>query len=189
MPSSKTGITEEKKKVFREDLKNLTTIEVVRKHITYGNTYVLDHDKYFLLKQKVSNHFDIHPSEVIIVGSGKLGFSIAESIVSNPPKYRYRNFGNDSDIDVAIVSHVLFEKIWREVYNYYIEKGMWSRQDKFEQYFFKGWLRPDMFPISKSFPICEEWWNFFQKLTSSNEFVFFQKNFQIGIAIEVSFDN
>jgi hypothetical protein len=174
MSTTLNDITEEKKILFKKDLKNLSNIEIVRKYITYGDTYVLDHDKYYLLKQKISNHFDIHPSEVIIVGSGKLGFSIAENVQSDPPKYRYRNFGNDSDIDVAIISQGLFEKIWLEIYNYYIEKGMWNRQDRFEQYFFRGWLRPDMFPTSKNFPICEEWWRFFQELTSSNEFGFYK---------------
>ena len=174
MSSTLTSVSEEKKDLFKKDVLDLPAIEVVRKYITYGDTYILDHDKYYSLKQKVSNHFDIHPSEVIIVGSGKMGFSIAENTTSSPPKIRYRNFGNDSDIDVAIVSQALFEKIWQEVYNYYIEKGMWSRKDKFEEYFFRGWLRPDMFPLSKNFPVCEEWWTFFQALTSSNEFGFYK---------------
>jgi hypothetical protein len=80
---------------FNDDLAHLTDSLMVQKHITYGDCYVLDQDDYFELKSEVSDRFSVHPSEVIVVGSGKLGFSIS-------PLKRYRRFGDESDIDLAI---------------------------------------------------------------------------------------
>ena len=85
---------------FQMDLGTLPDNIVVQKHITFGDSYILDRDQYFTLKRNISEKFRIHPSQVILVGSGKLGFSIA-------PTKRFRHFGDQSDIDVAIVSSEL----------------------------------------------------------------------------------
>ncbi len=62
---------------FKSDLSKMHVPAVVRKYITFGDCYILDSDKYFDLKAEVAEHFDVHTSEVLIVGSAKLGFSIA----------------------------------------------------------------------------------------------------------------
>jgi hypothetical protein len=45
--------------------------------------------RYYSLKAAVAEQFQIHPNEIIVVGSAKLGFSIA-------PTKRYRAFGETS---------------------------------------------------------------------------------------------
>jgi hypothetical protein len=96
---------------FKSDLTNMSVPTMVRKHITFGDCYVFENGKYFDLKAEVADHFEIHPSEIVLVGSAKMGFSIA-------PRKRYRPFGDLSDIDIAIVSPLLFEKIWQQVFDY-----------------------------------------------------------------------
>ncbi len=163
-------VLNEKIAEFKLDLSLLDSKQIVRKYITYGNTYVIAESKYFELKDLVSEYFDIHPSQVIIVGSGKLGFSISENKVKDPPKLRYRYFGDDSDIDVAIISEKLFDKIWEEVYDYYGEKGFWYSMPAFSKYLFQGWIRPDKLPPSKKFKVANDWWDFFQMITNSDKF-------------------
>src|SRR5438034_1758653 len=96
---------------FKSDLKNMSISTIVRRHITFGDCYVFENGKYFELKAEIADYFQIHPSEILLVGSAKLGFSIA-------PRKRYRHFGDQSDIDIAIVSTPLFEKIWQQVFEY-----------------------------------------------------------------------
>jgi hypothetical protein len=70
---------------FREDLAVLTAVEMIRKHIIYGECAVMSAKQYFDLRSEIANKYEVHPNEVIVVGSSKLGFSIA-------PTKRYRHF-------------------------------------------------------------------------------------------------
>ena len=70
---------------------------ILRKHILFGLCHLLEYEAYFDLKKDVSSYFNIHPSQIVMVGSAKLGFSIS-------PHKRYREFGDTSDIDLAIIS-------------------------------------------------------------------------------------
>jgi hypothetical protein len=147
---------------FKSDLKNMSIPMIVRRHITFGDCYVFENGKYFDLKAEVADHFQIHPSEILLVGSAKLGFSIA-------PLKRYRHFGDQSDIDIAIVSTTLFEKIWQQVFDYQDNIGyFWPRKKEadFKHFLFTGWIRPDKLPPARSFSFRKEWWDFFLSLTS-----------------------
>ena len=100
-------------------------------------------------------------NNVIIVGSGKLGFSIK-------PNKRYVEFGEDSDIDIAIISPKLFEEIWDEV-TLYIENNIsYPKYPKFcEKLSQNGWIRPDYLPQIK---IKNDWFDYFRLLTNSKKF-------------------
>lgn len=154
---------------FKKHLPILDETALVRKFITSGDSYVVDQDNYLDLKTTVADHFDIHPNEVLIVGSGKMGFSIAENLAKG--KTRYRHFNDSSDIDVAIISQGLFDKIWKDLYNYIEDKNYWQKQQEFTTYHFTGWMRPDMLPNSPRFDFTQTiWWDFFNNLTSSQKY-------------------
>jgi hypothetical protein len=153
----------ERKRAFIQDFGRLSDVAIVRKHITLGPCCIFDEDAHFELKQEVAEHFDIHPSEVVVVGSSKLGFSIA-------PQKRYRHFGDESDIDVAIVSPTLFDSIWHSVRRFRRDGGYWPEFDDFSRYLFGGWIRPDKLPRSRTFPLRDDWWNFFIELTKSERY-------------------
>jgi hypothetical protein len=148
---------------FKADLKTRDVPLIVQKHITFGHCHVLDEDQHFRLKSAVAAHFDLHPSEVLIVGSGKLGFSIA-------PTKRYRLFGESSDVDVAVTSPVLFDRIWEEVFEYDQSGGFWPKKEKFIAYLFRGWIRPDQLPDSELFAVGSDWWEFFRGLTEGGDY-------------------
>ena len=57
------------------------------------------------LKAEISSHFGERPENVYLVGSAKLGFSIA-------PHKLWQPFSDESDIDVVIISEDLFKSLW-----------------------------------------------------------------------------
>ena len=158
-----TNEVEKRLTQFKEDLSQLSPIEIVRKHIIFGECCILSQREYFDLRSEIADHFDLHPNEVLVVGSTKLGFSIV-------PNKRYDLFGNESDIDVALVSSTLFDEFWKEVFSYRYEGAYWPEYSQFVRYFFRGWIRPDKLPRSPMFRLREDWWNFFQDVTSGGRY-------------------
>jgi predicted nucleotidyltransferase len=136
---------------------------IVQKHIVHGTPYIFkdDEDKYFDLKRKVASNFSEHYTNIYMVGSAKLGFSIA-------PRKLWKPFDMDSDIDIVIISPKLFELLWEEIHEFNI--ALTSRSEKEEEkykrfldYFFRGWIRPDLFPFNYSKKV--EWFNFFSSIS------------------------
>ncbi len=148
---------------FKRDIVDLTPLDVIRKNIIYGHPAAIDDSAYFALRSAVAAKYEIHPNEVLVVGSAKLGFSIA-------PSKRYRPFCDESDIDVVIVSDTLFSRIWRAVHHYEDHGGYWERGREFKDYLFQGWIRPDKLPPSRSFEFGNDWWEFFNTLSSSGNY-------------------
>lgn len=148
---------------FRRDMIARNTEAIVRRYITFGSCYVLAESQYFELKQVVASEFSVHPSEVLVVGSAKLGFSIAAG-------KRFRPFCDTSDIDVAVISAPAFDSIWQAVFEFKCAKGYWEKEKLFNAYLARGWIRPDMLPPASRFSQCQRWWEFFRGLSSSRRF-------------------
>lgn len=149
--------------LFKEDLKKYSTSELVQKKLIFGDCQVLDKEKYFLLRLSIAKQFKVHPNEVLVVGSAKLGFSIA-------PTKKFRHFGDNSDIDVVIVSDSLFSSVWSSVYSFWKDKVLWETESDFKKYLFRGWIRPDKLPPSTKFDFSKDWWEFFREITATGEF-------------------
>jgi hypothetical protein len=149
--------------LFQADLAILATYQIVQKHILLSNSFVLTRDIDYALRAAVADHFELRPEEVYIVGSAKLGFSIA-------PDKRYKPFHDRSDIDIAIASERLFDHMWHRVLEYWNETKYWTKFSDFKHYLFRGWIRPDMLPPSRKFVAAQNWWDFFQELTQSRQF-------------------
>ncbi len=154
---------EERIDAFRRDLPFRTVEILVQRHITFGDCFALTPDAYFELKQRIGHHFGINPNQVVVVGSAKLGFSVA-------PNKRYRPFGNLSDIDVALCCSQLFDDMWIDVFNYWRGWGFWEGFDVFRKYLFRGWMRPDKLPPAESFGRNQAWWDFFRSLSATGDF-------------------
>lgn len=148
---------------FKSDLLSLGDSEIINKYYLSGSAFALDDNKYYRLRQSVSDHFEVEYAQVFIVGSAKLGFSIK-------PKRRFMPFYDKSDIDIVVVSSTLFEKIWKEVFLFDKNGGYWSRVKDFKNYHFQGWIRPDMLPLEPSFRMAREWWDFFEKMSGDGEY-------------------
>lgn len=138
-------------------------LAVVRRHVVTGDGFLLSDSDNYQLCAAVASRFDVHLTQVFVVGSAKLGFSIA-------PGKRFRLFGETSDIDITLVSKRLFDKVWKAVFRFRHEGGYWDKQREFSEFLFRGWMRPDLLPPESSFEFCREWWEFFRGLTSSGEY-------------------
>ncbi len=150
---------------FKAQLLVKSALWLLQNHITFGEAFVFEDDRsrYVDFKIEIAEQFHIHPSEVVLVGSAKLGFSIA-------PKKRYQSFGDKSDIDVAIICPPLFEQIWQEVLEYWNNDNPWSQEASFKDYLFRGWIRPDKLPPADRFEVRKRWWNFFGNLTRTRKY-------------------
>ena len=148
------------------DLKNqeLSNTYIIQRYLCHGSSPIIDDDKLFTIKHEISCMFKIHPNEVILTGSGKLGFSLA-------PGKTFKEFNDSSDIDIAIISSRLFEQFWKELLEFNVNITSRSRSKKeqekfysFINYLFKGWIRPDLFPFN--YEKNHKWFEFFNELTS-----------------------
>jgi len=106
---------------FKRDLLKLKDYELFLKYIYSSEIWYfkeykgLKGDLYFeavdRLYKNVSESFGVNFKNILVVGSGKTGFSL------NPKKKFLRGFdedeNNSSDLDVALVSNELFCKYWR----------------------------------------------------------------------------
>lgn len=158
-------IIENRKSAFKTELNNdlISDTVIIRKNLLHGNPiiYLDDEDKYFFLKQKVANFFNVSTTKVVMVGSAKLGFSIA-------PKKIWNDFNEESDIDIVVISETIFDEYWQELLNFNINvKARSEQEDKnyreFLEYFLKGWIRPDLFPFN--YPKKNEWFEFFKSIS------------------------
>lgn len=148
---------------FKNDLISLSSLQIFRKYVLSGKSFALSEDDHYQLKEEVCDHFAVEYNNVILVGSGRLGFSIK-------PGKRFIPFGENSDIDLAIVSTSLFEKVWEEAYLYKKSSAYWPQSQKFFKYLSEGWIRPDKLPPSEYFRFSGSWWDFFNELTKSNKY-------------------
>lgn len=149
---------------FKEKLnQDFTEKDLIDRHLIFGTPYIFRDDEgiYFTLKDKIATNFGVSCSEIYMVGSAKLGFSIS-------PKKMWRKIKDDSDIDMVIISEKLFDEFWVDLLDFRIELTSRSVGDdtnykRFLEYFFKGWLRPDLFPFK--YRNRNDWFNFFQSIS------------------------
>ena len=151
---------------FCADLGVLDPTELIRKHITTGNPVLLDNEQYFKLRNAISKEFELHPSEVIVVGSCRIGFSIA-------PSKRYRIARPGSDLDIAIVSQTRFDSYWDGVFAYAGRDVAWKETTEYRQFvrmLFNGWIDPRGLPAVPSFKQAVDWTSFFDSLMQTRQF-------------------
>lgn len=123
-----------------------------------------------------------HQLATIVVGSAKLGFAYLDKRGHNGGGYKpaYRSYQpGTSDIDVAVVSPVLYGKIWQELARHGTGKHNFPwRTDDLGHYMLHGWLRPDKFPPEAPL-ICTSWKSVINDVSRSQYFMY--KNLRCGI--------
>ncbi|OOE04644.1 hypothetical protein BO219_04415 [Anoxybacillus kestanbolensis] len=162
------AISEENKNLLDEfkkvlDNKEMSDADIVDRYILFGTPFVFknNEDKYYFLKREIANFFGTSTSNVIMVGSAKLGFSIA-------PQKLWKLLDDDSDIDMVIISEELFDDYWKQLFEFNINLTYRNEKEDelyrdFLEYFFKGWIRPDKFPFK--FDNKRKWFEFFNKIS------------------------
>ncbi|MFD2756205.1 hypothetical protein [Comamonas terrae] len=159
---------------FNQALAASTTEESIldfcRRRSLHGTPFVFNgnEDAYYNFRKRIADKFNINFHEIFITGSGKLGFS--------PRKNKL--FDYDSDIDVAIISSALYDKIMASIHGYQMElrenrRTVSSREldqyHRFLEYGAIGWMRPDLLPTSfRIREIKDDWFGFFDSISHGN---------------------
>ncbi|MBE7564155.1 hypothetical protein H7F10_14735 [Acidithiobacillus sp. HP-6] len=157
---------------FSAELKNKNNeedvLEFCRKHALHGTPYIFNtrDEEFYDFRKRIAKKFGIPFHEIFITGSAKLGFS----------PFKKKSFDYDSDIDVAIVSPRLFERLMTNIaeYQMMIRKNRTSvsaRELKiyhsFLEYVALGWIRPDKLPVSFQMKaIKNDWFEFFRGISN-----------------------
>ena len=162
---------------FNTALLKITTHEqmeiFVERTVLHGTPFVFNgsEDVYYEFRRRVAKKFKINFHEVMVVGSGKLGFSY----IAKKDKPVGREFDLDSDVDVVIVNEDLFERYYKAIAEYQYEIKMLvirhtieedKRYYRFLQYLVRGWLRPDLLPRRTKIKLLkDEWFDYFRKIS------------------------
>lgn len=160
---------------FKADLADLTADEVYRRYVLPDTCKGLTEVDELRLRLKIAEKFHIDVSKVIIVGSAKLGFTLRHKHKTERSDERpaFSPFSENSDIDVAVVSDVLFDHVWKQCLEFWHgsgyanAKGYWFGGQQFRDYFFRGWMRPDKLPSEGDYRYRHEWFDFFRRQLAS----------------------
>lgn len=142
-------------------------LDFCRRRNLHGTPAVFEgrEDAYYEFRKRIATQFSINFHEVFITGSAKLGFS----------PYKMKAFDYDSDIDIAIISSELYDRIMAYIHDYQMElrenrKAVSADEingyHKFLEYGAIGWMRPDLLPTS--FRVAElkrAWFDFFDSIS------------------------
>jgi hypothetical protein len=95
-------------------------------YLTHGTPYIFStYDAYYDFLREISNRFEVHPRNLILRGSSKLGFSIAPKVGKV-----WSEVGEKSDLDLAIIDAPYYERIDQEVIRWEKNRAHWvSRRD------------------------------------------------------------
>ena len=115
-------------------------------------------DCIYLIYKEVSDKFNIPISSVYITGSAHLGFSLRDG----------HDFSSDSDLDIAIIDSVLFNKIFSKILDEsqeYQNRTIFRSTDDLKRYqknICRGKIHPRYFPIGET---KKDWDKFFSDIT------------------------
>jgi hypothetical protein len=155
---------------------------VVQEYVFEGVPYVFRNKPQSLrvLLDHLSSNLGITLGNAAVVGSAKVGFSL------DPDNFP-RQFSDDSDIDVIVVDHLLFDEIWATMLKWNYPRRIsglsgvdrdWAAQRRKDVYW--GWFRPDAIRFDGlTLPhvlrplrdIGTRWFNTFRSLSRYPEFI------------------
>jgi hypothetical protein len=109
---------------FKENIIQRHTKEIYQEYLLSNSVWYFENFKkvsnpniYDEFKRYISRNLEIHPTNISIVGSGKIGFSTS-------PKKMFKPFSEESDLDIVLVDNRKFHFYWNEYLNQY-KKGSW----------------------------------------------------------------
>jgi hypothetical protein len=142
-------------------------VDFCRRRTLHGTPAVFagNEDTYYSFRRRIADKFAINFHEVFITGSAKLGFS----------PHKKKLFDLESDIDVALISSTLYDRIMSSIHDYQMElrenrKAVTYEEirgyHKFLEYGAIGWMRPDLLPTSfRVEELKQDWFAFFDSIS------------------------
>lgn len=126
---------------------------IVQKYIIEDETHFFSNvivGGEFNFKKDISNILGVHIRDIVIVGSGKLGFSLKPDHVIGG-LYLFKEFDSDkkSDLDVGVVSSELFDNEMKNLYDFMgFHSSNWASRNSFAKYTLKGRIAIRFLPFS-----------------------------------------
>lgn len=123
-------------------------------------------ERYCNFKQEIAQAFSVHPKTVMLVGSGRWGFS------TSPGKFpqSFDKGKERSDLDVVVADPALFDLAWRELCEHEMTEapkgpalGNLSRR---RNMLYEGRLDPTIFPLQMK--LRQEWEKLFTELSEKS---------------------
>lgn len=170
---------------FRGLLLEKTAAEIVESCIlTDDPGPYIDRNALGVLERQARATFSLradHALSTIVVGSAKLGFSFLEKKARKgvPRKPAYRPYvPGESDIDVAVVSPLLYMRIWSDLARFGATQTLFPWGTDIARYMLHGWIRPDKFPpeVPKR---CIDWKEMIRDISQMTPFKY--KRLRCGI--------
>lgn len=160
---------------FKQMLLKKSDSEIAEEIVLSAEAKHVSQEDIEYIRKRLSEVFRTQISDisVYIVGSAKLGFSISEKRKPGGEYLpRFRPFGPESDIDVAVVSPPIFDAIWTSTsrYAYTVTPRLPWRPGDLGNYLIHGWFRPDKFPAGTRIRPRDLWWDLFRSLSSDPRF-------------------
>jgi hypothetical protein len=141
-----------------------------------------NHEEFLKWKDIFSIKIDVDPSAIIFIGSASIGISL------NPNK-NFKNFDNDSYIDIAIISQFYFDLSWRTLRNLGIKKynltpkQKKSLEDHVNRLIYWGTIATDkLLPI---LPFGSKWMEALEEMKDFSP----TKDHQVNLRIYKDFDS
>lgn len=165
---------------FEAALRTRPLNEIVDTYVFCGEPFAFHNQPAALatLRRHLSKELALVETNVVIVGSAQVGFSLSPDSFFTP-------FSPDSDIDVLVVDEKLFDTIWSAMLRWHYPRRRWldhsdwnwakSRQKEL----YWGWFTPDKIRFSGlSLPemlkpvrdLSTTWFNAFRSLSRYREF-------------------
>jgi hypothetical protein len=114
--------------------------------------FIIENETHFFSKIKVGEEFDfkqdiasilgVHIRDIVIVGSGKIGFSLKPDD-AEAGLYLFKDFDSNkekkSDLDIGVVSSDLFDRQMKNLYNFMVFKEKnWKKRSDFAYFTLLG---------------------------------------------------
>lgn len=144
---------------FKKNCISSKSDSIVQRYLIEDSTYFfneIETGKEYDFKKEIAGILNVHIRDIVIVGSGKLGFSLKPDN-SDIGLYLFKEFDHNyknnlstkkSDLDIAIISSFLFDKEIKNLYNHTgFYKFNWNDRNSFAKYVLKGKLAIRFLPI------------------------------------------
>jgi len=153
---------------FLSDLRRLWSDAMVNYYLLEGvPAFFADNwEHYCSFKEETSQKFGVHPETVMLVGSGRWGFS------TSPEKFpqAFDKGKEPSDRDVVVADPALFDRAWRDLCDHEMEedfKGSALGDPKRRRLMlYKRRLDPAIFPARMS--LRQDWEQVFAELSAKS---------------------
>jgi len=143
---------------FIKYCKTLAADVIVQKYIIESESFFftkIRSGEEFDFKKDIAKTLDVHIRDIVIVGSGKLGFSLKPESHIYKFKLFDANSSKKSDLDIAVISPHLFDIQMKNLYDFMdFHKKWWHDKEDFVHFALKG--RFAIRTLPKPFPLTKE---------------------------------